>query len=422
MSSAPPARARLLWVAVFVSLFGSGLNGAAVSWYVLERTGSTVAVGLLWVLITAPGLVVPAIGGVFIDRADRRRLHLRLDLVRAVVVLAAAVLVGQPALALPTVYVLCLLLGLGWPISWPTLSALVQELAPSGGMVRASAAYQVSIQAGMMSAGALVGFAYNTLGLPGILVVDAFTYVTSAACLALLASVPRAQAHQPGGRFLDDVREGLGYLRAHPPVLALGAAWACMMGGVLSGTVLLVSLARDVLKAGAPGYGYLEAGWAAGAVLGGVLAGRLVRGRAAALLPALTLGALAAGHGALPYISALGPAVAAEVAFGGCRALGGVAMQSTLLKVVPRRLMGRVQSTFAVFSTVLQVLMSVLLGWMAQAVSLPAAFLAVGALYAVAAGAALRARRLAADALERSPAEGVGDEEQRQAGGQPQEL
>jgi hypothetical protein len=59
---------------------------------------------------------------------------------------------------------------------------------------------------------------------------------------------------------------------------------------------------------------------------------------------------------------------------------------------------------------------------MAQAVSLPAAFLAVGALYAVAAGAALRARRLAADALERSPAEGVGDEEQRQAGGQPQEL
>jgi hypothetical protein len=122
----------------------------------------------------------------------------------------------------------------------------------------------------------------------------------------------------------------------------------------------------------------------------------------------------------LPLITAVAGAVAAEVLFGGCRALGGVAMQSTLLSVVPRRLMGRVQSAFAVLSTVLQVLMSVLLGWMAQAFSLQAAFIAIGALYALAAAAALRARRLAA--LEGPPADGVGDEEQGQAGGQPQQL
>jgi hypothetical protein len=56
--------------------------------------------------------------------------------------------------------------------------------------------------------------------------------------------------------------------------------------------------------------------------------------------------------------------------------------------------MGRVQSAIATFSTVLQVLMSVLLGWLAQAVSLAAGFFAVGALYALAAVAAARARAL----------------------------
>jgi hypothetical protein len=61
------------------------------------------------------------------------------------------------------------------------------------------------------------------------------------------------------------------------------------------------------------------------------------------------------------------------------------------MAAVPPRLMGRVQSAFSTLSTVLQVLMSVLLGWLAQASSIAAGFMAVGLLYAVAAAAAARA-------------------------------
>jgi MFS transporter, DHA3 family, macrolide efflux protein len=389
------ARARLLWVAIFVSLFGSGLSGAAASWYVLERTGSTLAVGVLWVLITAPGLVVPALGGVVIDRSDRRHLHVGLDLVRGVLVLASAALVRDPAAALPVVYALQLLLGIGWAVQWPTLWALVQERTAEGEQVGASAAYQISVQGGMMSAGALVGFVYAAIGLPGILLVDAATYFLSAGCLALLAAgPPRLAPADPRARYADELREGLAYLKAHPPVLAVGAAWACMMGGVLSGTVLLVALARDVLKAGARGYGYLEAGWATGAVLGALAASRFVRRENAMRLPARTLSVLSVGNSLLPWIASVPPAVAAQVVLGASRALGGVAMQTSLMTVVPRRLMGRVQSAFAMVSTVLQVLMCGLLGWVAQAVSLRAGFVAVGALYALAAVAASRARAL----------------------------
>lgn len=394
------ARPRLLWVALFVSLFGSGLSGAAVSWFVLERTGSTVAVGALWVLITAPGLVVPALGGVLIDRHDRRRLHVALDLLRAALVVTAAGLVRWPGLALPVVYVLLLLLGVGWSVSWPTLSALVQERASPGDLVGANAAYQISIQGGMMSAGAAVGFLYARLGLSGILAVDGATYLVSAGALALLAPGPARARAEEGRRFLDDAREGLAYLREHPPVLALGAAWACMLAGILSATVLLVALARDVLQAGARGYGFLEAGWATGAVAGALLAGRLVRPRTAAALPALTLALLAAGSAALPHVTILAAAVAAQIALGASRAVGGVAIASVLMFTVPHDLMGRVQSAFSIASTVLQVLMSLLLGWLAQMVSIPAGFLAVGGLYAVAAVAATRARSLGLAGVE----------------------
>jgi MFS family permease len=387
-------RPHLLWVAMFVSVFGSGLSGAAASWYVLERTGSTVAVGALWVLITAPGLVVPALGGVLIDRYDRRRLHVVLDVARASVVLAAAWLARRPDLALATVYVLLLLLGIGWSVSWPTLSALVQERTEHKGLVGANSAYQIAVQGGMMSSGAAVGFVYARLGLPGILLVDAATYLLSACGLALLAAGP---GHEPAGprRFLAELGEGLAYLRRRPTVMALGAAWACMLAGILSATVLLVALARDVLRAGARGYGFLESGWAMGAVVGALLASRIVKPRTAAVIPALSLAVLAAGSAALPAVTVLAAAVAAQVVLGASRALGGVAIQSVIMSTVPHGLMGRVQSAFSMASTVLQVVMSVLLGWLAQAVSIPAGFLAVGCLYALAAAAAWRARSLA---------------------------
>jgi hypothetical protein len=79
-------------------------------------------------------------------------------------------------------------------------------------------------------------------------------------------------------------------------------------------------------------------------------------------------------------------------------------MQTALLTTVPSRLMGRVQSAFSMVSTLLQVLMSVFLGWLAQAVSLPAGFAAVGVLYALAAVAASRARALGLSRPAEEPA------------------
>jgi hypothetical protein len=62
------------------------------------------------------------------------------------------------------------------------------------------------------------------------------------------------------------------------------------------------------------------------------------------------------------------------------------------MTTVPNELMGRVQSAFAFLSTVLQMTMSLLLGWLAQAASLRVAFLAVGAIYGLGALAAWVAR------------------------------
>src|SRR5712692_9367505 len=83
---------RYLFAAMFISLFGTGMNFAGVTWYILEQTNSTVRVSLIVILVTLPGLVVPPFGGVLIDRVDRRYLGITLDLARAGVVLGTGAL------------------------------------------------------------------------------------------------------------------------------------------------------------------------------------------------------------------------------------------------------------------------------------------------------------------------------------------
>src|SRR5438045_7590124 len=81
---------RYFFVAMFVSLFGSGMNFAGVSWYILAATHSTVKVSWQVIVMTLPGLFVPFLGGVLIDRFDRRYLGVMLDLVRGFFVLLTA--------------------------------------------------------------------------------------------------------------------------------------------------------------------------------------------------------------------------------------------------------------------------------------------------------------------------------------------
>src|ERR1700722_16067345 len=118
------------FVAMLVSLFGTGMNFAGVTWYVLGATHSTVKVSLIVILVTLPGLVVPPFGGVLIDRVDRRLLGIVIDSTRAVIVLGTAGLAFTGQLTLFELYSMVLLLGVGFAIYWSTTNALIQELVP----------------------------------------------------------------------------------------------------------------------------------------------------------------------------------------------------------------------------------------------------------------------------------------------------
>jgi MFS family permease len=414
---------RYFFVAMFVSLFGSGMNFAGVSWYILAATHSTVKVSLQVIVVTLPGLFVPFLGGVLIDRIDRRYLGVLLDVVRGFFVLATAYIAWRGNLQLWHLYAMTLITGIGSAMYWANVNALVQEVIPPSQFTGASAAVLVGVQSGMLIAGAFVGFLYDRAGIAGILAIDGATYFVSAFCLYRMrrgyvspresqkyprefseATEGTAEALETGGNpevaeaglslaVYADLKEGFAYLKQQPEVRALGITHAIMMASVVSANVVLVELASDLLHAGARGLGYLEAGWAVGAILGGLIVSQLRQTLRLFLYVAAMVG-LAAGHMAVPFVAFLVGAVALQVIFGFCRALGGVVAQSSLMAIVPRHFMGRTQSAIAILTTVLQLFMSISLGVLAERAGIVVAYALLALMYVVAIVSASRARQL----------------------------
>jgi DHA3 family macrolide efflux protein-like MFS transporter len=415
---------RYFFVAMFVSLFGGGLNFAGVSWFIMAATHSTVKVSLQVIVVTLPGLFIPFIGGVLIDRLDRRYLGVALDLARGVTVLATAYVAWHGHLQLWHLYLMTLVTGVASAMYWATVNALVQEVIPPSQFTAANAAVLIGVQSGLLIAGAFVGFTYDRAGIAGILAIDGVTYFISAFCLYQVrrgyvsprenqsqkyreyseATEATAEALSTGENpevaeagislaMYADLREGFHYLKQQPLVRALGVTHSILMAGVVSANVVLVALTSDVLHAGARGLGYLESGWAAGAIVGGLIATQLREDLRIALYVA-AFACLALGHMAAPFIVFLAAATVLQSLFGFCRALGGVVAQSSLMSIVPRHFMGRTQSAMAIVTTAVQLAMCVALGWIAERAGIVAGYTLLALLYAGATLTAFHARQL----------------------------
>ena len=173
---------RFIFAANLVSMVGSGMNSAAVAWYILQATHSEVALGTFAVLQTLPAMLMLPFTGVVIDREDRRRLVMWLDSVRALIILTVAILAFRHRVQVWQLYLMNTLVAAGFWMFWPTITALIQELTPESQFLQSNTFLLAGVQGGFLIAGAIVGFIYDHIGLGGVLMLDVSTYVVSFLC------------------------------------------------------------------------------------------------------------------------------------------------------------------------------------------------------------------------------------------------
>jgi len=237
---------------------------------------------------------------------------------------------------------------------------------------------------------------YDHIGLGGVLLIDVSTYVVSFCCyfavrkgrhVVLRPQELRADilaAENQLQRFWLEMREGLHFLRDHRSVVLLGISWALFLGAMITGVVVNPSLSERVFHAGAKGYGWLNAGWGTGAFVSALYAPAVIAQLGGRRAVAFSMALLAVCIACAPISQFLFLAIMVYFIMGSARGVGGVAMNTSLMEMVPQHLMGRVQNSFYFAGTFLQLVLALAVGAVAQKVSLVVAFGILGCTYGLA--------------------------------------
>jgi hypothetical protein len=277
-----PSRRGLLGLlgAIGVSVFGTRMSMLAVPWFVLVTTGSAAQTGVVAFAETAPYVLVQGFGGPLVDRVGAWRVSVVTDVLAALAVGAVPVLYAVDQLS---VGVLCGLVALAGATRGAGDAARhvmvpgVTEMANAPmerGAGLLDGVNRLASLLGAPTAGVLIAVS----SAPAVLAIDAATFGVSA--LLVAAFVPRGAAPSMpeagegaavAGGYLQQLREGFGYLRGDRLLLGIGVM--VLVTNLLdqaNGSVLTPSWAKEVTGS-AVTLGLLSGTFAVGAVLGNLL-------------------------------------------------------------------------------------------------------------------------------------------------------
>jgi predicted MFS family arabinose efflux permease len=339
-----------LWSANTVSSVGNGITLAALGLLAATTTSDPVAIAAVFAAYDIPTLLFGLAGATAIDRMERRRLLVAMDVGRFVIVLVAAFLLVAGVEGLVLAYVVSVCVGAGTLVFDTTTSAAVADLCPPALLARANSVLYAGEDAMRDLLGIPLGavlFAVST-ALPFF--VDAGTFAYSALLVASLRIPRRRRTPPDGAEPVDDagervqLREGVAYLRRHAVLLRLVVLW-CAQGILFGATfALLVFYALQGLHLDAAGYGLLGAAAGVGMLAGNLGASGLVGTRDRGYAPILVLITAVAGVGYLLVGIAPGTAIAVVglLIWGVAIATGNVAVATLRQRMIPSELYGRV--------------------------------------------------------------------------------
>jgi MFS family permease len=372
---------RLLWTGMVASLLGDGVFLVALAWQVYSISNTPTALAAVGFAMTLPQLLLLLAGGVISDRLDRRRVMVASDLVRAAAIGTMGILALSGRLELSWVIGLIVIYGATNAFFGPAFDAVVPEVVPTERLTEANALDQFVRPAAQRLAGpALGGVIVATAGAGSGLLLDAATFLISAACVARMTPALSSGKGTIVGR--DTLREVLGGLRFVRSQVWL---WGTFLGATISyllfigpTEVLLPFLVKNVMHGGAGALGVVFAAGGVGALFAAAIAGQrgMPRRHITWMYINWSLATLAiAGYGLA--VSSWQLAVASFL-FNGLEAAGTVWWATTKHRLVPAELRGRVSSFDWFISYALVPLSYALIAPIAAAVGVRGTLICVG--------------------------------------------
>jgi len=375
----------LLWSGQTLSRLGDYVYEIALSWWILEKTGSAELMGLMWVFVITPSVLLLLVGGAFVDRFPRVQLMLISDGGRALTVFIVAILAYLDQLQIWHVYAASFFFGVVDAFFTPAYNAIIPQIVPEQDLSSANALTSISANLGRIVGPSLGAGMVAWLGTSSAFMINSASFLVSASFLIplIFSHIPRPA--RSANHILADIRAGFGVVTSTPwlwiSILIFALINVTLIGPYVVAMPFLVS---DFMKADVQRLGLILSIFPIGYVIGSLWLGRYDKLPRRGMLMNITLalGALMLGlygfH--LPLWMLMGAAVVNGIAL----QAGSLAWVHLLQEKIPNAQLGRVSSIDQLGSTSLMPVGMFIAGWATEAIGPSPVFLIGGALTALA--------------------------------------
>ncbi len=273
---------RLFWTGAFISNIGSWIQSIALSWLVYQVSNSAFALGAVNFAGSMPILLFSLIGGVYVDRIDRRRVLLITQTLALVFAMLLAAMTFANVAQISYILTIVLLTGIVMAVNSPAWQAFIVDIVDPNDLPTAIALNSTQFNLSRVAGPSIAGLLLATIGAAGCFFLNGLSFVAVLVALLVIRPRPIKRRAEEGGVWRR-LKVGLDYAWYHPILNSLIVLTSVMAIFGFPYAVLMPVMAQAVLGLGADGYGALMAATGIGAIIGSLTAAswgrRFPRGR-----------------------------------------------------------------------------------------------------------------------------------------------
>ncbi len=338
-----------LLLADCINRFGDGIDTIAYSWIMYEITGSESLMALVVGMNFVPTIFLTPFAGAIVDRISKKCVMICADVVRLFIVSSIVFLYSAGLLTPMLIIAFTLLTSIVESFRVPASSALLPLLLDEQYYTLGKAANYSGARMAELLGYTLAGGIIAWVGAAGALWVDAATFLISAVLLSFVRYIEeRKKQIQEKMSVGQDFSDGLAYIRRTPNIQVIALIGLLINFGIMPLTVFQTPYVSDYLAMGPETLSYIKILMSVGMMLGAAFLPKIhIRSNATIVtIAGITMGATLLMMSIAPFSSLFFIKMTFVtismffVGFGG--GVLNVVIGSTMMKTVPKEMMGRV--------------------------------------------------------------------------------
>jgi len=274
----------LLWQGQLVSQLGSQAYMVAMMFWIKHQTDSASIMGLLMMFSALPAVILSPLAGTIVDRHSRKWIIVICDLLSGVFILALALLIffnpDGKQLIIVTLFFVGVIASIISAFFRPAISASIPDIVPTDRLMTANSMNSFSMQISAFLGQGSGGVLFRLLGAPVLFLIDAISYFFSAVSEMFITIPQVIKIDEESNKkllvaFKEDIKEGFHFIWKNKGMRNLFIAAAALNFFFTPIMILLPFYVEDFLHKRADWFGFLVAGFGAGAMIGYLISSAL---------------------------------------------------------------------------------------------------------------------------------------------------